>query len=419
MIKKDSFDFGKTQSRVAYVESLMPDPRLVEIEAKAAKLIREHKSSHDEITSYKEWKEGHDAFLAHVAVREAINIDLTTGWGEMKQALQEGLEKHGVTFPDKIAEESTAQEPDIGPDFDAWYFGKPCIPISAMSLNIDDFFDATEIKELQEDLPEDGPPTVMGLHEAFKLQSPGVSVTVTDDSFYIPIGTISMGVDSNGHGIIEQFDGKEWVECVPGPTGTGGPAGPVGAHDFTGIDGPTGPLETSAPDTEASLSSFLSICLDRVNVVRTLKYVKKAISEAIDAKLFEPNDKITRDQIASQIGTVLESLQMRKGIEDYSVICDETNNSTAQIEHGELNVDVMIKHRGHPDFIHLPANAWSASYGGSVEVKSTHPDDDHAWLQVSLDLYRVYDPLSPQEDFIFPSVCPDREPDYCELNGLC
>ena len=70
--------------------------------------------------------------------------------------------------------------------------------------------------------------------------------------------------------------------------------------------------------------------------------------------VFEQNDSITRSGISYQIGEFLKGLQALRGITDYAIVCDLTNNTPATIDANELYVDVAIAPTTAVEFIYIP-----------------------------------------------------------------
>ena len=70
--------------------------------------------------------------------------------------------------------------------------------------------------------------------------------------------------------------------------------------------------------------------------------------------LFEPNDKITRDQIKQLIESLLNDLIAKRGLYDYLVVCDESNNTSDRIARNELYVDIAIEPMKAVEFIYIP-----------------------------------------------------------------
>lgn len=94
--------------------------------------------------------------------------------------------------------------------------------------------------------------------------------------------------------------------------------------------------------------------LDRINVARLVNYLRTIFANVGNGFLFEPNDKITRDQIANIISSAINDLVAKRGVYDYLVICDETNNTPARIARNELYVDIAIEPVKAVEFIYIP-----------------------------------------------------------------
>jgi len=97
-----------------------------------------------------------------------------------------------------------------------------------------------------------------------------------------------------------------------------------------------------------------SSSMDRVNVARLINYIRTILAHATDAFLFEPNDAITRNQVKQVISNALNDLIVKRGVYDYLVICDESNNDNARIARNELYVDVAIEPMKAVEFIYIP-----------------------------------------------------------------
>jgi phage tail sheath protein FI len=82
---------------------------------------------------------------------------------------------------------------------------------------------------------------------------------------------------------------------------------------------------------------------NRVNVRRLFIVLEKAISTAAKYFLFEPNDDLTRLLLVNMIDPFLRDVRSRRGVYDYMVVCDETNNTPDRIDRNELWCDIYIK----------------------------------------------------------------------------
>jgi phage tail sheath protein FI len=70
--------------------------------------------------------------------------------------------------------------------------------------------------------------------------------------------------------------------------------------------------------------------------------------------VFEPNDKITRDELKQVIERVLNDLMAKRALTDYVVVCDESNNTPLRRDRNELYVDVAIEPIKSAEFIYVP-----------------------------------------------------------------
>ena len=92
---------------------------------------------------------------------------------------------------------------------------------------------------------------------------------------------------------------------------------------------------------------------DRLNVRRLFITLEKAISEAAKFSLFEFNDEFTRSQFRNLITPFLRDVQSRRGITDFLVVCDSTNNTAERIDRNEFWGDIYIKPNRSINFIQL------------------------------------------------------------------
>lgn len=92
---------------------------------------------------------------------------------------------------------------------------------------------------------------------------------------------------------------------------------------------------------------------DRINVRRLFIVLEKAISEAAKYSLFEFNDAFTRAQFKNLVTPYLRTVQGRRGITDFLVVCDETNNTPQIIDTNQFVGDIYIKPARSINFIQL------------------------------------------------------------------
>jgi hypothetical protein len=94
--------------------------------------------------------------------------------------------------------------------------------------------------------------------------------------------------------------------------------------------------------------------LDRINVSRLVIYLRSQLNRLAKPYIFEPNDKITRDEIKAQVESLLLELVGLRAIYDFLVVCDESNNTPSRIDRNELYVDVAIEPVKAIEFIYIP-----------------------------------------------------------------
>ena len=92
---------------------------------------------------------------------------------------------------------------------------------------------------------------------------------------------------------------------------------------------------------------------DRINVRRLFIVLEKAIARAAKYSLFEFNDAFTRAQFVALVEPYLRDVQGRRGIYDFRVVCDETNNTPEVIDRNEFIGDIYIKPARSINFIQL------------------------------------------------------------------
>ena len=90
-----------------------------------------------------------------------------------------------------------------------------------------------------------------------------------------------------------------------------------------------------------------------INVRRLFITVEKAIAQSARFSLFEFNDEFTRSQFKNLVVPYLRDVQARRGIQDFLVVCDETNNTAERIDRGEFWGDIYIKPNRSINFIQL------------------------------------------------------------------
>jgi hypothetical protein len=96
-----------------------------------------------------------------------------------------------------------------------------------------------------------------------------------------------------------------------------------------------------------------SSAFDRINVRRLFIYVEEAISAAAQDQLFEFNDEVTRTNFVNIVEPFLRDVKSKRGITDFLVVCDETNNTPAVVDRNEFVADIFIKPTRSINFIGL------------------------------------------------------------------
>ena len=94
--------------------------------------------------------------------------------------------------------------------------------------------------------------------------------------------------------------------------------------------------------------------LDRVNVARLVVYLRGQLELLTKPYLFEPNDKITRDQIKAAADQLMLELVSLRALYDFVTVCDESNNTPARIDKNELYLDIAIEPVKAIEFIYIP-----------------------------------------------------------------
>jgi hypothetical protein len=102
--------------------------------------------------------------------------------------------------------------------------------------------------------------------------------------------------------------------------------------------------------TRAAMNS----AMDRINVARLICYLRIVLDQVARPFIFEPNDTITRNQVKAAFESVLNDVVAKRGIYDYLVVCDTTNNTPDRIDRNELWIDIAIEPVKAIEFIYIP-----------------------------------------------------------------
>lgn len=104
---------------------------------------------------------------------------------------------------------------------------------------------------------------------------------------------------------------------------------------------------------QKTLQGFAS-AMDRINVARLVNYMRYNLDLLSRGFLFEQNDEFTREGIRDVVDRFCSGLVSTRGLYDYVVVCDETNNTPGRIDRNELWVDVAIQPVKSVEFIYIP-----------------------------------------------------------------
>jgi hypothetical protein len=101
-------------------------------------------------------------------------------------------------------------------------------------------------------------------------------------------------------------------------------------------------------------TTYTQSSLDRINVARLVAFIRGRLEVIGKNFVFEPNDQTTRDEIKNAVESLMIDLVAKRGLYDYLVVCDESNNTPARIDRNELYVDVAIEPVKAVEFIYIP-----------------------------------------------------------------
>lgn len=94
--------------------------------------------------------------------------------------------------------------------------------------------------------------------------------------------------------------------------------------------------------------------MDRINVARLVAHLRRQLTSLSKPYIFEPNDKITRDEIKGEVESLMLELVSQRAIYDFVVVCDESNNTPLRIDRNELYVDIAVEPVKGIEFIYIP-----------------------------------------------------------------
>lgn len=109
--------------------------------------------------------------------------------------------------------------------------------------------------------------------------------------------------------------------------------------------------------TSASTTS----AMDRINVVRLLAHIKRQLRKATLPFVFEPNDQLTRDNAKAVCDNFLANIMTKRGLYDFAVQCDASNNNGQTIDNNEMNIDIAVRPVKAAEFITINLRVVSTS----------------------------------------------------------
>jgi len=105
--------------------------------------------------------------------------------------------------------------------------------------------------------------------------------------------------------------------------------------------------------------------LDRINVARLVCYIRERLQVAARPFVFEPNDALTRNQLTGVVQSLFIDLVGKRGLYDYLVVCDSSNNTPARIDRNELWIDIAIEPVKAAEFIYIPVRVMNTGAIGA------------------------------------------------------
>ena len=105
--------------------------------------------------------------------------------------------------------------------------------------------------------------------------------------------------------------------------------------------------------------------LDRVNVARLVAFIRERLDDIVRPFLFEPNDEVTRQNAKVLVDRFLGNILSQRGLFDFVVVCDTSNNTPARIDRNELHIDIAIQPLQAVEFIYIPVRIQNTLAGGA------------------------------------------------------
>ncbi len=114
--------------------------------------------------------------------------------------------------------------------------------------------------------------------------------------------------------------------------------------------------------------------LDRVSITRLTKYIKDNVETTLNQFVFKPNDALTRNKIVSSISSFLEDVKSRRGLEQYLIICDNSNNPPSVIKDNLLQCDIIFQPNYSFDLVNMRGviNSKELVLNSSILTKEDH-----------------------------------------------
>lgn len=109
-----------------------------------------------------------------------------------------------------------------------------------------------------------------------------------------------------------------------------------------------------------------SSALDRVNVARLTNYLRYNLDKIVRPFIFQPNDGQTRDAARITVERFLVGLVGLRALEDFAVVCDDSNNTAERRDRNELWIDIIIKPIKAVEFIYVPVRVRDS--GASLDL---------------------------------------------------
>jgi len=165
--------------------------------------------------------------------------------------------------------------------------------------------------------------------------------------WFAPAGTRRGGItNASAVGYIDYISGE--FQSVALNTGQRDTLASIKVNPLTFITG-TGLVNYGQYTRARNASS-----LDRINVARLVVYLRRQLNNLAKPYIFEPNDKITRDEIKQAAESLMLELVGQRAIYDFLVVCDTSNNTPSRIDRSELYLDIAIEPVKAVEFIYIP-----------------------------------------------------------------